>query len=266
MLYCGLNGLGLSWSSNSWLCSFWGYGGSLWCYGSYMFSLCHYWCGLSGCFGFFNRCFGLCDFFNLGNHLCTLGTEFWRCDEHCYEGYGTSCCNPRPELAGARGCRSLGSHALHQSGVEVGWHLRCLHLVEADGVAKGGYVVYQAGKQDSETILFIATGSEVSICIEAAKRLAAEGRGVRVASFPCIERFYLETTPEYRCEVMPQEMKRRVIVEAGVRYGLDRFRLDFRTTAFVTLDRFGASAPYQTLSVKFGFTPENVYNVAKTIA
>ena len=134
-----------------------------------------------------------------------------------------------------------------------------------DGVAKGGYVVYQAGKQDSETILFIATGSEVSICIEAAKRLAAEGRGVRVASFPCIERFYLETTPEYRCEVMPQEMKRRVIVEAGVRYGLDRFRLDFRTTAFVTLDHFGASAPYQTLSTKFGFTPENVYNVAKTI-
>ena len=144
-------------------------------------------------------------------------------------------------------------------------NLPILEGVTPDGVAKGGYVVYQAGKQDSETILFIATGSEVSLCLEAAKRLAAEGVGVRVASFPCIERFYLETTPEYRCEVMPQEMKRRVIVEAGVRYGLDRFRLDFRTTAFVTLDHFGASAPYQTLSTKFGFTPENVYNVAKTI-
>ena len=115
------------------------------------------------------------------------------------------------------------------------------------------------------TILFIATGSEVSLCLEAAKRLAAEGVGVRVASFPCIERFYLETTPEYRCAVMPQEMKRRVIVEAGVRYGLDRFRLDFRTTAYVTLDHYGASAPYQTLSTKFGFTPDNVYNVAKTL-
>ena len=145
-------------------------------------------------------------------------------------------------------------------------NLPILEGVTPEGVEKGGYVVYQSGKQDSETILFIATGSEVSICVEAAKRLAAEGRGVRVASFPCIERFYLETTPEYRCSVMPQEMKRRVIVEAGVRYGLDRFRLDFRTTAFVTLDHFGASAPYQTLSVKFGFTPENVYNVAKTIA
>ena len=140
-----------------------------------------------------------------------------------------------------------------------------LEGVDAEGVSKGGYVIYKSGRQDSDTILFISTGSEVSICIEAAKRLASEGVGVRVVSFPCIERFYLETTPEYRCEVMPQEMRRRVVVEAGVRYGLDRFRLDFRTTAFVTLDRFGASAPYQTLSVKFGFTPENVYNVARTL-
>jgi len=137
--------------------------------------------------------------------------------------------------------------------------------VTAEGVANGGYVLYKSGPQNSETILFIATGSEVVLCLEAAKRLAAEGVGVRVASFPCVERFYLETTPEYRCEVMPQEMRRRVIVEAGVRYGLDRFRLDFRTTAFVTLDRFGASAPYQTLSTRFGFTSENVYNVARTL-
>ena len=144
-------------------------------------------------------------------------------------------------------------------------NLPVLEGVTAEGVASGGYVVYSAGVQDSTTILFIATGSEVSLCLEAAKRLAAEGIGVRVASFPCPERFYLETTPEYRCAVMPQEMKRRVIVEAGVRYGLDRFRLDFRTTAYVTLDHYGASAPYQTLSTKFGFTPENVYNVAKTL-
>ena len=144
-------------------------------------------------------------------------------------------------------------------------NLPVLEGVSPDGVAKGGYVVYQCGTQDADTILFIATGSEVSICIEAAKRLASEGVAVRVASFPCIERFYLETTPEYRCEVMPQIMQRRVIVEAGVRYGLDRFRLNFRTTAFVTLDHFGASAPYKTLSTKFGFTPENVYNVAKTL-
>ena len=144
-------------------------------------------------------------------------------------------------------------------------NLPVLEGVTADGVAKGGYVVYQAGPQNFETVLFISSGSEVSLCIEAAKRLASEGRGVRVASFPCIERFYLETTPEYRCSVMPQEMRRRVVVEAGTRFGLDRFRLDFRTTAFVTLDHYGASAPYKTLSVRFGFTAENVYNVARTL-
>ncbi len=144
-------------------------------------------------------------------------------------------------------------------------NLPVLDGVTADGVSKGGYVVYQSGEQNADAILFIATGSEVSICIEAAKKLAAEGVGVRVASFPCIERFYLETTPEYRCAVMPQEMQKRVIVEAGVRYGLDRFRLNFRTTAFVTLDHFGASAPYKALSTKFGFTAENVYNVARTL-
>ncbi len=144
-------------------------------------------------------------------------------------------------------------------------NLPVLEGVTADGVAKGGYVVYQAGAQNYETILFISSGSEVSLCIEAAKRLASEGRGVRVTSFPCIERFYLETTPEYRCSVMPQEMRRRVVVEAGTRFGLDRFRLDFLTTAFVTLDHYGASAPYKTLSVRFGFTAENVYNVARTL-
>ncbi|MBR1921692.1 MAG: transketolase, partial [Kiritimatiellae bacterium] len=144
-------------------------------------------------------------------------------------------------------------------------NLPVLEGVTAEGVAKGGYVLYAAGAQNAETLLFISTGSEVALCLAAAKRLAAEGRGVRVASFPCIERFYRETTAQYRCEVLPQEMVRRVIVEAGARFGLDRFRLDFRRTAFVTLDRYGASAPYPALSERFGFTAENVYNVAKTL-
>ena len=137
--------------------------------------------------------------------------------------------------------------------------------VTAEGVAKGGYDIYIAGPQNADTIIFIATGSEVALAVEAAKRLAAEGVGVRVASFPCVERFHRETTPEYRCEVLPQEMHKRVIVEAGTRFGLDRFRIDFRTTAYVTIDRYGASAPYKELSEKFGFTVDNVYKVAKEL-
>ena len=137
--------------------------------------------------------------------------------------------------------------------------------VTAEGVAKGGYDIYIAGPQNADTILFLATGSEVALAVEAAKRLAAEGVGVRVASFPCVERFHRGTTPEYRCEVLPQEMHKRVIVEAGTRFGLDRFRIDFRTTAYVTIDRYGASAPYKELSEKFGFTVDNVYKVAKEL-
>ena len=138
--------------------------------------------------------------------------------------------------------------------------------VKAEGVAKGAYVIYQAGKQDKDTILFLATGSEVAPTIEAAKKLWTEdGQSVRVASVPCVERFHRETTSEYRCFVLPQEMHKRVIVEAGTRFGLDRFRIDFRSTGYVTIDHYGASAPYKVLTEKFGFTVENIYSTAKTL-
>ena len=139
-----------------------------------------------------------------------------------------------------------------------------LEGVTAEGVAKGGYVVYSAGTQDANTVLFLASGSEVSLAVDAARRLAAEGVGVRVVSLPCVERF-LAQLPAYREEVLPQSMAKRVIVEAGSRLGLDSFRLDARTTAYVTLDRFGASAPYKVLNEKFGFTVDNVYAKAKEL-
>ena len=139
-----------------------------------------------------------------------------------------------------------------------------LEGVTAEGVAKGGYVVYSAGTQDANTVLCLASGSEVSLAVDAARRLAAEGVGVRVVSLPCVERF-LAQLPAYREEVLPQSMAKRVIVEAGSRLGLDSFRLDARTTAYVTLDRFGASAPYKVLNEKFGFTVDNVYAKAKEL-
>ncbi len=137
--------------------------------------------------------------------------------------------------------------------------------VKAEGVAKGGYDIFLAGPQNADTILFLASGSEVYLAVEAAKRLAAEGAGVRVASFPCVERFHRETSAEYRCQVLPQEMHKRVIVEAGTRFGLDRFRIDFRTTKYVTLDHYGASAPYKVLNEQFGFTVDNVAAVAREL-
>jgi transketolase len=137
--------------------------------------------------------------------------------------------------------------------------------VRHEGVAKGAYVIFEHGPQSSETILFIASGSEVALCLEAARRLVEDGRSVRVVSMPSMELF-LAQKDAYRGEVMPETMRRRVIVEAGTRFGWDRFRMDFRSTKFVTLDRFGASAPYKVLAEEFGFTADRVYAVARDLA
>ena len=137
--------------------------------------------------------------------------------------------------------------------------------VTHEGVAKGAYPIYESGPQDAATILFIATGSEVSISVEAAKRLAAEGRSVRVVSMPSVGRF-LAQPADYRDAVVPPFMARRVIVEAGARFGWDRFCVSEKTTRFVTLDRFGASAPCDVLAGEFGFTADNVFAKAKELA
>ena len=144
--------------------------------------------------------------------------------------------------------------------------LPVLEGTSAEGVAKGGYSIWQAGRQDEKTILFIATGSEVALAVEAAKRLWDESQqSVRVVSMPSVERFLAQKCT-YREFVLPESMRRRVIVEAGSRFGWDRFRLDHRTTRFLTRDDFGASAPYKVLAQEFGFTAERVYSLAKELA
>ena len=144
-------------------------------------------------------------------------------------------------------------------------NLPVLEGTSYEGVAKGAYSIWQAGRQDKETILFLASGSEVALAVEAAKRLWNEdGRSVRVVSMPSMERF-LRQKCTYRDYVVPETMFRRVIVEAGSRFGWDRFRMNHKTTRFVTKDDFGASGPYKVLAKEFGFTAENVYNVAKEL-
>ena len=144
-------------------------------------------------------------------------------------------------------------------------NLPILEGTSAEGVSKGAYVIWQAGQQDKDTILFLATGSEVALAIETAKKVWNEDRkAVRVVSMPSVERFLAQKCT-YREFVVPEYMMKRVIVEAGTRFGWDRFRLDFKTTQFVTKDDFGASAPYKVLAEKFGFTVDNVYAKAKEL-
>ena len=141
-------------------------------------------------------------------------------------------------------------------------NLPILEGTSAEGVARGAYTVYQSSAHPE--YLFLASGSEVALCVEAAKQLAETGRAVRVVSMPCRELF--ERQPlEYRESVVPGTCAKRIIVEAGVKFGWGAYIADASKTRFVTLDTYGESGPYKVLAEHFGFTVENVLAKAKEL-
>ncbi len=126
---------------------------------------------------------------------------------------------------------------------------------------KGAYVLADLGKGEPEMIL-MASGSEVSLVMAAGQRLADEGVSVRVVSFPSWELFNA-TTVEYRDSVLPAATKKRLAVEMGVSQGWEKWVGD--EGLIISLDTFGASAPYKQLMEQFGFTLENIYSIAKKL-
>ena len=141
-------------------------------------------------------------------------------------------------------------------------NLPILEGTRAEGVARGAYTVYQSSAHPE--YLFLASGSEVALCVEAAKQLAETGRAVRVVSMPCRELF--ERQPlEYRESVVPGTCAKRIIVEAGVKFGWGAYVVDASKTRFITLDTYGESGPYKVLAEHFGFTVENVLAKAKEL-
>jgi transketolase len=129
----------------------------------------------------------------------------------------------------------------------------------ASGVARGAYVLADApsGKPD---VLLLATGSEVSLCLEARERLGAEGIGARVVSMPSWEIFE-EQPEEYRDGVLPPEIDARVSVEAATTFGWNRFT--GREGTILGMRSFGLSAPMKVVAEHFGFEPEHVVNAAR---
>ncbi len=126
-----------------------------------------------------------------------------------------------------------------------------------EGVLKGGYILVRE-TAPLETIL-LAAGSEVQHAIAAAKEL---GAGTRVVSLPCFERFDAQTA-EYKEEVLPSNVRKRVAIEAGVTDLWYRFvGLDGKV---IGIDRFGISAPGATVMEVLGITAQNVVNAAKEI-
>ncbi|HEX5540499.1 MAG TPA: transketolase [Micromonospora sp.] len=131
-------------------------------------------------------------------------------------------------------------------------------LAGPEGVARGGYILAEASNAQPKVIL-IGTGSEVQLCLTARERLEAEGTPTRVVSMPCQEWFHAQ--PEaYREEVLPRGVQARVSVEAGIAMSWREFVGDHGEC--VSLEHYGASAPYQMLYEQLGFTADRVVAAA----
>lgn len=131
-------------------------------------------------------------------------------------------------------------------------------LVEtANGmVEKGAYVLKDFGTPE---IILMASGSEVSLILGAAQKLADDGRGVRVVSFPSWDLFEGQDEA-YRESVLPKNITARLAVEAAATLGWDRY-----AKSILGIDHFGASAPAKVIFEKFGFTVDNVVAKAKEL-
>jgi transketolase len=128
-------------------------------------------------------------------------------------------------------------------------------------VEKGAYILASFGKKKPDIIL-MASGSEVSLIYEAAKKLAEEGYSVRVVSFPTWQLFE-QQSDEYKEAVLPYKAKARLAVEAGASLGWERYV--GLSGKIVAIDRFGASAPYKTIFEHLGFTIENILAQAQPL-
>ena len=141
----------------------------------------------------------------------------------------------------------------------------------ADGLRRGAYILADAeaiegrgGAAQSVTpqLILLATGSEVGLALEARETLQKEGVPTRVVSLPCLELFE-EQPKDYRDQVLPPSVSRRLAVEAGVRQGWDRY-VGLEGDV-ICLDRFGASAPGDVVMRELGFNVENVLKHAKAL-
>ncbi|WP_061292459.1 transketolase [Herbidospora cretacea] len=130
---------------------------------------------------------------------------------------------------------------------------------DAAKVAKGGYVLEDASNGQPQVVI-IGTGSEVEIALGARALLEEQGFPTRVVSMPCVEWFHAQDAA-YRQEVLPPNVHARVAVEAGIALGWREFVGD--DGVVVSLEHFGASAPYKTLYEQFGLTAERVAAAAK---
>jgi len=136
----------------------------------------------------------------------------------------------------------------------------------AEGLHKGAYILAEAtdpnGNKCFPKLILIATGSEVSLALRAAEELCRENVPTRVISMPCWE-FFEEQTDEYKNTVLPENVKARVAIEAGVNLGWSKYV--GQEGEIISVDSFGLSAPAEDVFRFFGFTVENIVSKAKQV-
>jgi transketolase len=125
-------------------------------------------------------------------------------------------------------------------------------LASAQGVRQGAYTLLNAAGGSPE-VLLLATGSEVALALEAHTELAKQGVRARVVSFPSWELFEAQSQ-EYRDSVLPPSVSARLSIEAGVGLGWQRWVGDHGD--IMSIEHFGASAPYKEIYQHFGLTVE----------
>ena len=130
-----------------------------------------------------------------------------------------------------------------------------------EGVARGAYVLSEHESGDIDAII-MASGSEVSIALDAAGLLEEADIRVRVVSMPCWELFEAQAE-DYKASVLPSEVKARVSIEAGATLGWRRYLGD--SGIAIGVDRFGASAPYAEIYQAYGLTPGHVADAVNSL-
>ena len=130
----------------------------------------------------------------------------------------------------------------------------------ASGTQQGGYILWESAPNPD--LILIATGSEVSLTLTAARKFAENGAKVRVVSLPSWEIFDRQPR-EYRESVLPPAITARISVEAGIRLGWEHYV--GLTGIIIGMETFGASAPGPVLYEKFGFTIEKIIEAAKEL-
>jgi len=136
-----------------------------------------------------------------------------------------------------------------------------LNLADAEGVVRGAYTL-RGSEIEAPDLIILASGSEVHLALGAADELGSKGIETRVASFPSWELFE-EQPQSYKDEVLPPSVPLRLGVEAAVAQGWEKYLGP--QGQMISVERFGASAPYEVLAEKFGFTISKIVSKAEAI-